>query len=241
MGIRPYKKLGWGLTGLEHNAMGHVTDPRINTDALLNRMSEESVGPLYLDYLRALRDAEPENSDAWFDVMMSVGMVEADLEQNGRVEWPLTHQSDAGRRDLLLIQPVGYRNWSRYGDIIDHAQEEVLYSGIEPRVDLMPHGIFPYEGLYMDSRTGRKLDSTAKRLFERLLEHVGDAPEKQEIRQRAALHLATTMGFETSEEARRYIAPVVPPDIMHVITWLNLFNGPDVHLGLRPMLYTYWT
>lgn len=238
MGVRPYKKLGWGLTGLEHDERGQLTDPRVNGDALYHRT--EDFVPRYLEYLRALRDAESPESDEWFELMMTVSMVEADFERSGPADWPVTRESEAGRRDLLLIQPVGFREWSRYGDRIDHAEEEMLHPGIEPRVVPMPYGIYPFEGIYMDDRTGRKLDGTAKRLFERLLRHETDDPNKEAIRQKTAAHLAGTMGFDSPEQAQQHIAPVVPSDVMHVISWLNLFNGPEVHLQLRPMLYVYW-
>lgn len=244
MGIRLWKKLGWGITGLEHDMQtGALTDPRINADALIQH--PESVGPHYLEYLKARLDAERrpgedvEQGEEWFDLAMTIAMVEAATEDGDDLPFPVTRESEAGRRDLLLIQPVGYSQWSRYADRIDHAEEGALHPDDPHRVVPMPHGIYPFEGLYMDSRDGRRLDTTAKRLIDKLAtKWDGDDGEKY---RKAADHLARVSGFEDSDQALEHMAPVVPPDIRYVISWLNLFNGPDVWLQLRPMLYVYWS
>jgi len=239
VGIRLHKKLGWALTGLERDEHGRLTDPRVSLDGASRYV--EDFAPLYLEYLEALRDAEPENSDAWFDLMMSIEIVKAAREQDGPLDWPVTCRSDAGFRDLLLIQPVGYLGWSRYGDHLDQQEEMMLHPGTEPRAVPMPYGIYPFEGLYMDSRTGRKLDSTAKRIVDRLLEAAEEDEGKREDRLKAADHLAKSMGFENAGHAKKHIAPIVPPDVRYVISWLNLLNGPDAWLQLRPVLYVYWS
>lgn len=247
MGTRLNKKLGWALTGLERDEYGRLTDPRVSIDAVSRRV--EDFAPLYQEYLEAMRDAERrggddmQQSNAWFDLMMSIEMLKAAREQNDVFDWPVTFRSDAGRPDLLLIQPVGYSGWSRYGDHIDQQEEAMLHPGVEPRVVPMPYGIYPFEGLYMDSRNGHQVDSTAKRTIDRLLDQKDEDEDedKKEVRLKAANHLARTLGFGDAGQARQYLAPVVPPDIRYVISWLNLFNGPDVWLQLRPVLYVYWS
>lgn len=240
MGTGLYKKLGWALTGLEcDEKTGKLTDPRINTAALASR--PEDIGPPYLAYLKALRDAAPENSDEWFDLMMTISMIEAARETEKISPWPITRDADSGRPDVLMIQPVGFSHWTRYGDQIDHAEENSLHADEWGRIVEMPYGIYPFEGLYMDSRNGRRLDSTAKRMIDRMLDEKDKDPEKSEVRQKVATRLARTLGFEDVEQARKYIAPVVPADVRHIASWLNLFNGPDVWLQLRPVLYAYWS
>jgi hypothetical protein len=240
MGIHLHKKLGWGLTGLEYDQQtGRLTDPRVNADALA--MPPDGVGPEYLQYVTALRDAEPENSDEWFDLSMTCAMVEAAQERSGHLPWPVSRETESGRKDLLLIQPIGFGQWSRYADPIDQAEENALYPDEYCRVVEMPYGIYPFEGVYMDSRDGRRVDATAKRMIDRLLASRDDNQMKNVTRLKAANHLAATLGFENAEDAQRYIAPLVPSDIRHVISWMNLLKGPDVWLQLRPMLYVYWS
>lgn len=239
MGIHLYKKMGWGLTGLNHDReTGAMTDPRVNRAVLDAHSNADQVGGNYLQYLEALRDAEPENSDPWFDLMMSVEMVKETKSREGRLDWPVTRCSESGRRDVLLIQPVGYPHWTRYGDQIDQAEENAAHGDEWGRLVEFRHGIYPFEGLYMDSRDGRRLDSTAKRTIDKLL--VRQETEEDQKFRGAADHLAKVLGFTDSAQAQKYIAPEVPSDIRHVASWLDLFTGPDVWLQLRPMLYVYW-
>lgn len=239
MGIHLYKKMGWGLTGLEYDQQtGALTDNRISIRSSSLTMPPDRIGPEYLAYLEALRAAEPESSGEWFELSMTIEMVKADSKKEGELPWPVTRETESGRRDLLLIQPPGFSHWTRYADQIDQAEENILHADEWGRVVEMPYGIYPFEGLYMDSRDGRRLDSTAKRLIDKLL--VRQETEEDQKFRGAADHLAKMLGFTDAGHAQEHIAPVVPPDIRYVASWLNLFNGPDVWLQLRPMLYVYW-
>lgn len=237
MGIRLSKKLGWGLTDLQCDELGRVADPRVNPAAL--DQGTRDVGPQYLEHLKALRDQEPENSDAWFDVMLTIGMTEEAVKSDGHLPWPVVRPFEGGLRNVLLVQPVGY-NWSRYDDPIDVAEENALHPDtLGGRIVPMEYGIYPFEGLYMDSRTGRRLDSTVKRLIDRLTTRWTE--ENADAFRSAAEHMAKVLGFKNTDEALEYIAPIVPPDIRYVDSWLGLFTGPEVLLQLRPMLYAYWS
>jgi len=241
MGIRLSKRLGWGFTDVQYRENGQIDDPRIAVSSSL-LMPPDEVGPEYLGYLEALRDAEPENSDAWFELMMSIEMVKETQKTEGRIPWPVVRPFEGGLPSVLLIQPVGFPGWSRYNDPIDVCEESTLHAGtLGGRVVPMPYGIFPFEGLYMDSRDGRRLDSTAKRLIDRLLDREDETEEVKPERRKAADHLARVLGFEGADQAQEHIAPVVPSDILNVVSWLNLLNGPDAWRQLRPMLYAYWS
>jgi hypothetical protein len=190
--------------------------------------------------LKGLREAEEEHSLAWIDLSMTIGMVESAEAADGALMWPVIRESETGLRDLLLIQPVGFNRWNRYGDQIDQTEENLLYPDEVARVIPSPYGIYPFEGLYMDSRDGRRLDSTAKRLIERMASTV-EKGEKGRRQRDAAEHLSRVLGFDNTDQALDHMVPVVPPDVRYVISWLNLFNEPDLWLQLRPMLYVYWS
>ncbi|MCP9209651.1 hypothetical protein [Streptomyces cucumeris] len=236
MGIRIHKKIGWGITGLEHDERGILTDSRVNADALLQSVDE--VGTEYLKYLESRRDEE-EDPDERFELMSIIGMVDAAQAQGESLWWPVTREDEAGRQDVLLVQPVGMPGWSRYDDPIDFAEEGALHGPIEPRVVPLERGIYPLEGAYMDSRDGRRLDPAAKRFLDRLMGLQGEDEGRQRYG-RTADRLAESMGFNDAHHARQHIAPAVPADIRHVCSWLNLFTDPDMWLQLRPMLYVYW-
>lgn len=239
MGTRIYKRLGYGLTDVQCSG-GQVADPRINTSSRLFA-SRENVTSDYLAYLTecVAREAAStgEPSDLWIDVSLEREFVSAALERKGELDSPVTWNAEAGWQEILLVQPVGYPEWTRFDDPIDHFEETELHKPVEPRIVPAPRGIYPFEGLYADSRDGRRLDSTAKRLIDRLLNAEGD--KKGDFR-RAADHLARTMGFADADEAQRFIAPLVPGDVRRLCEWGELFTSPDVWRELRPMLYVYW-
>lgn len=235
MGIRIYKQLGWGLTDLKENEQGYTDDPRINTEALEHR---EELGPEYLRHLIALRDAEEEEWDAWFDLSMPIAMIEACEAEDGRVPWPIVHSGEPYQGKVLLIQSPGLP-WSRYADPIDHGEEIALHPGMKSRIVPMLSGIYPFEGLYMDSRTGRPINSGLVTNLRNLSQQwISEGSEKHLD---VANRLAKVMGFEHIEEAAEHIAPRVPADILQICAWTNLFTGPDVWLQLRPMLYVHWS
>lgn len=237
MGTRIWKQLGWGLTDLKEDDRGYTDDPRINPDALGHR---EELGPEYLSHLVALREAEEEASDAWFDLSTTIAMIEATQERNSVLPWPIIHSGEPHQGNVLLVQPVGFPEWSRYGDPIDTIEENLRSDDWgTPRTTLMPYGIHPFEGLYMDSRTGRCLDSTAVSMIGKLSQRNPEEGNGKYLA--AANHLAKVIGFSGVEAAAEHIAPQVPGDIRQFCSWANLFTGPDVWLQLRPMLYVHWS
>lgn len=242
MGIRINKKLGYGLTDVQHDN-GRITDPRINVSSRL-LVPHEDVARDYLAHLAERRTTEGEKSGAaagepsneWIDVCMEYEAVSLSLEREGHLKPPVTWESEAGWQEMLLVQPLGFPGWSHHDDPIDYLEETELYEPVTPRVVPAPRGIHPFEGLYVDSRDGRRLDSTAKRLTDRLLGKRNDRPDFR----RAADHLAKTMGFADAAEAQQLIAPFIPDDVRRLCEWGELFTSPDVWLQLRPMLYVYW-
>src|SRR5690606_40274420 len=99
-------------------------------------------------------------------------------------------ESEAGLRDTTPIRPVGYSHGSRYGDAIDQNEENALHPDEYFRTVPLPYGIYPFEGLYMDSRDGRRLDSAAKRMIDRLIDAMDEDEPKNEMRLKAADRLA---------------------------------------------------
>lgn len=236
MSDRIYKQLGWGLTDLNEDERGYTDDPRINPDALLHR---PELGPEYLEYIRKLCEAAEETHDAWFDLTTIIAMIEADQEKGVTVPWPITHSGEPHQGRVVLIQPPGFSRWSQYNNPIDNAEESLRSTWGEPRTMLFQHGIFPFVDLYMDSRTGRDLDTKIAVAMKNCMDHPIDKDTKKRLER--ADRLAQFLGFENLEEANQHVAPRVPADIRYFCDWVNLFTGPDVWLQLRPMLYVHWS
>lgn len=235
VGIRIHKKIGWGLTDLKYDGEGRVIDPRVNSRVLDNPPDE--VGPECLMHLEGLRDALPEDSDEYFDITMEIGMVTEARRRGRRIWWPVTHEPEAGRPDVLLVQPIGLPDWSRYDDPIDYAEEVALREPRESRVVPIPRGIHPFDGLYMHARTGARLNAAGVNAFRAL-----SRSESPEEAKRAVLldKVAGKLGFADRADAERGIVPWVPGDVRRVCAWANLFADPNTWRQLRPLLYVYW-
>lgn len=236
MGNRIYKQLGWGLADLQEDERGYTDDSRINSEALLHRME---LGPEYLEHIKNLCEMEEEASGNWFDLKMISTMIEEDLKKDGMVRWPITHSGEPCQGKVLLIQPPGFNRWTQYNNAIDNAEESLRSDWGNPRTTLFQHGIFPFVDLYMDSRTGRHLDTKIVAAMKNCIDHPIDKDTKKRLSR--ADRLAQFLGFENLEEANQHVAPRVPPDIRYFCDWANLFTGPDIWLQLRPMLYVHWS
>lgn len=237
VGVRIHKVVGWALTDLEHDGMT-LTDPRINQSVAFQSPPDDFV-PLYMGYLKEVGEGQLPDSDEHFDVQGEIMMLEVLLEQGRPLYWPVVRDGEYGRPDVLVIRPPAMPEWERYGDPIDHLDESNRNPDGLIRVEPLPFGVYPYEGLYMDSRDGRHLDSTAKRTVDRLADRFGG--DNGEKFRRAADHLARSVGFEDADQALVHTAPRVPGDVLRFASWLGLFTGPDVWLQLRPVLYVYWS
>lgn len=237
MGTRIHKKLGWGLTDLKLNDEGQLDDPRINNQALEG--TYDGVGPGYLHYLETLREAEGTAYQEWSELWMVIQTASDVLNKSNQVTpWPLIHEPESGRPDVLLVQPIGFPKWSRHDDPIDYAEECALHEAMESRIVALPNGIHPFSHTLMDRRNGRLMDDGAYRLIRRMLDHPRiDTDSKVRA---AADHLAKASKFNSADHAIENLVPAVPADIRHVCSWTGIFTAPDVWLQLRPMLYTYW-
>lgn len=236
MGARIHKKIGWGLTGLAHDDQGRLTDPRVNAEALTDRPGE--VGPEYLMYLEGLRDAAPEGSDEAFDITLEIATVTKTRKHVRHTPWPLVHKPQVGRPDVLLVQPIGFPDWSRYDDPIDHAEEVATHEKpMEPRVVPIPHGIHPFDGRHMHARTGVRLNAAGVSTFRAL----GRSEALEEAGRVALLdQVAGDLGFVDRTDAERHIVPWVPGNVRRVCAWTGVFTDPDTWRDLRPLLYVYW-
>jgi hypothetical protein len=148
---------------------------------------------------------------------------------------------------VLLLKPLTFRDWHRSDSTIDYIEETYLCpSGQEPvsnRVTVLEHGIYPFNGLYMDKRTGEKLKHEAIWWIQacsstREAERKGEEPPLTEAHLDP---LAKAVGFANAADARENIAPVVPDEIRDLAEFGELFTSPDVANQLRPLLYVYWS
>lgn len=225
MGIRIHKVLGYGLTDVATED-GAVVDPRINTQSPLldwERKPTEDYRD-FVDRLAAGGDEDAQLEAALFTMAEPEGGGAGNL---------CTWNGEYGLPNVLVVRPVGFPGWSRTDDVIDYEEETLLHPGCEPRIGSLK-GIYPFNGLYMNARTGARCEATLARTWHRF-DRIDSAASAGIVGR-----LAERLGFHDAEDARRNLVPVVPGEVRRACEWGNLFTRPDVWRQLRPMLYVYW-
>lgn len=235
MGQRIHKVLGYGLTDVATGDYA-IVDPRINAESFLFGLGDARAE---LSYDQWLTGRYPDDFDAVLERRM-LGTTGAESAYR-----TVTWEAEYGLPNVLVVSPADEPRWHRYDDPIDY--EEVMIRGDEPySVTRTIGGIHPYEGIYMDARTGERITGIQAdriRVWRRLVnaplkEGVSEA-EKATVLDQVAQRLE--FDVRSHVEAERYIVPLVPDSIRRVCEWGELFTSPEVWRQLRPLVYTYHT
>ncbi|MFM9452533.1 hypothetical protein [Streptomyces europaeiscabiei] len=231
MGIRLNKVIGYGLTDVA-SLDGRIADPRINNGSpwIYGQDPEQS----YADWLKDRLTGDDTDD---LEIQLELAMLEARggaADAHRACAW---ERKDYRRGGALLVRPVGYTNWHRYGDVIDTEEEYARHGAMVSRTLTLPDGIFPFSGLWMDARTGEQLKEPHASIWQR----VARQPDGTRDRDRALDLMAKTLCFQDRAEAARSIVPFVPPEVRRICEWAQLFSSPEVCFQLRPLLYCYWS
>lgn len=228
VGLRIGKYIGWGLTDLKHEGMG-LTDPRINPASHL--LNDRPPDHDYLDLLLELSGKGDEDAELERMMLRELTYTETGLSD------PVTWDGEYGDPAVMVIRPAGFPHWSRYSDAIDTEEHFSVSDRTEPVWRHLPGGVFPFSGLWMDARTGQKLDTTAAGLFRRLLASKRVTHERNEVLKR----LAAALKFPDLAAAEAGVVPLVPGEIIRLARWGQLFTREDGWRDLRPVFYSYWS
>lgn len=231
MGIRVHKVIGYGLTDLEATDR-KITDTRIGSADLV-RQAMETDTRTYLEWLEALDPAEDDISrslDRW--------SLEDSLQkgENRDLYDSVAYDPEFGAPNVIVFIPPSMRDWRHYDDPIDWVEETYRTDGSAPQAARhreLPHGFYPYNGLYMDTRTGDRIKDNRVMHWIRAVNAGKDEDELD--------YAAREFGFSTHREAAAFVAPVVPEDVQLLVRFLKVFKDPDDWRSLRPILYTYWS
>lgn len=270
MGIRVHKVMGYGLTDLKVENL-RIVDERINPEGILGEdgdrwESEDWDRSKYLEYLEQLAFHPRERSDAnmklidqgekpvlWEWEFGEEANYEAGLLEDNPSWQPMdsvVHQVEYGMPNVLvLVPPCETKEWRRYDDPIDYVEETQVYQQ-DKRVVTFKRGLYPWDYLSMDSRSGRvfrgkehqKLMSF-KHLFEtiRIARDAEDQADIDEKFRQLLQGLAQELGFASTEECRRFVAPSVPNSVQYLCQFGRIFRDWNTVFQLRPMLYVYWS
>ena len=231
MGIRIHKYLGYGLTDVECEDAGEITDPRINTESWL--LNWEADTPSLEDYAAWLAE---HADDQWWErhylASREKGCRRRRSDSDGvDLQRLVEHHSEYGLKNVLIVLPFNMPDWRRWDDSLDYYEDQ--HNG-EPHVKLLDSGIYPWSAAYTDTRTGEDVKGHEIMMWVR-------AKNSNIERDRIDLDLfARESGFADHDEALKYCQPRVPDPIRNICRFGKLFHDDMTIHRLRPMIYTRW-
>jgi hypothetical protein len=147
------------------------------------------------------------------------------------------HDGEYGLPNVLCIIPsVMQKQWVRYDDAIDYVEENERWRADVDvnHVKVIQGGFHPWNGLYIDSRTGEWAgkDSLGAAFFR----STNDKTDQKTLN-----FLAKNCGFKSAAEAKKYMVPLVPQSVRCLCEYTKIFTAPKVVFQLKPILYVYWS
>lgn len=233
MGVRIRKVMGYGLDDVQHDEKGYnITDPRINLDSKLFNSWDLKVED-YIEWLDARKETDPETAFPNLDRVLVRDMPEKEFRMWDTFVW----QGEWGIPRVLVLTPLTMNDWRRHDDAIDYVEETYLREYDEQqvnRVHVLPHGIYPWNGSYMDRRTGERIKEPQATLWRRRYFTPNITDENRES-------IAKALGFVDFAEADATYGPIVPEEVRDLAEYGELFTDPDQWKQLKPLLYIYWS
>ena len=217
------KMTGYALTGLSVDNDGHLADPRVNAASPLLTGSATLT-----DFLAGL-----------------TGMDAAMHRDRGLAEdepcRAVVHDGLDGIPGVLIVRPVWLPSWHRVGDVMDRAGELGVPDAVAGRLEVLPAGLWPFSGQFMDADTGAELHGAINSWVHATYRSPAGVSLVDGLDERArdALAVATT-GFASYAEASARVVPSVPSAIRALLAWGELFTDPGTIAQMRPALYTWW-
>jgi hypothetical protein len=245
-----HKMVGYGLVDVGHDGSG-ITDPRINTSSPL--LSLDGTLDSYAEFLSTVAARRDPSAAAGELAWIREARAGSRKYQVDPVSACL-YNPDMGLPDVLCLRPVWATDWHRSDDTIDLVEESHFGPGAgdpQPRADVIPHGIWPFNGAYVDVRTGHRLSDNVMHWIR--ARSAGRQPGDEgmwdlarAIRWRADTAAEVTLFDETPVfdddlVAAAFIAPEVPVGVRLLAEWGQLFTEGATVWQLRPMRYIWWS
>lgn len=223
MGIRIHKVLGYGLPKCKYGK-----DPRVKNKDLF---SGEGIRDVMSTFLKFLKIKEVDAVDS-FNIKLTIGRL-SDLKKTydmyNCIHYNYYNLESKSPNGPMVISLPHNENHRRYDDDIDYC--ECIDQA--DSVKIIPHGIYPYSGTYIDSRTGQRLTITDLdvgywRVNEITSQNFEGCKDK-------------SWNFKTYKEFKKYTTPMIPPEIELFCECFDFFVDPLTVYQLKPMIYTYWS
>jgi hypothetical protein len=242
MGIRIHKIIGYGLDDLVTDEKGYyIQDPRVNPEGIIIRSLENNEFSLdaYLEHLES-------QNDTYLNIDRSFFKTVSDKDKWKYNPYYSFHwNGEYGIPNVICFCPITHSDWSRYDDIIDYVEATYIETPAQQnQYKILAHGIYPWDGIFMDARTGKTLPRQAVvvRRMMKTIEKLREENSDKDIEVPGlVMEGVREIGFSSYEEARDYMAPIIPESIIDLLKWGKAFTDESVVRQLRPMMYTYWS
>jgi hypothetical protein len=235
MGIRIHKVIGYGLTDIEADTeKWQITDPRFNQNGWLCGHDENKYSlDGFVEYIKTrLAQIDEEDFDH-FDLRMLLHT----LENVNRYDFYnyVIYDMEFGEPNVAVFIPPGAGDWQRYDDMIDYYDPvNSDENGIKNSLIPVDRPLWPYESwinikeMPPTRLTGRQWDAFI--LFRNI--------HRDKLKDLS--YIFEEIGVENEEELKTYIVPSIPPILVELIKYLEIFVDERHIYELRPMIYGYW-
>lgn len=250
MGTRIHKVIGYGLKDIK-GENNKVVDERLNPEGYFWKQENKWSRDDYISFLKTQsQDADKQKSSAAVLEMQEV-------PKDWNLYNSIIYQGEYGLPTVLCFVPASCSDWRRYDDIVDYVEEinnyKVLNNFKDPnRLEMLSHGIFPYDYRLMDARSGAEFLKENHDLGQnflgviKIINHARQGGELLEgftvegFEERAD-KFAEKLGFKDRHEGEKYIGPAVPLIVQFICRFSQIFRDEKTIFQLRPMLYVYWS
>jgi hypothetical protein len=235
MGIRIHKMIGYALTDVKVDQY-EIVDKRFNLD-VIKRLKGEAEPELNLKgYYKWVKKevsllTKPENySDG--------RTLELQITNNlkgkaGDIYHHIIHDAEYGHPNVFCIIPLESADWNRHDDFLDYMEETTKSrKSLEPYFKVFKNGIWPYNGIYMNKKTGERLTVKEEAAYNYLQRFKNVAFDKDKP--------IKELGDMTYRQVESLYKPMVPYSIRNFCEYLKIFKKPETVFSLKPIMYVYW-
>jgi len=247
MSMRINLMMGYGLTNLECDDDGVITDPRINPVGYLG-LKEVSID----DDVFTMSGFNKQVHKLLMQHVYGTRSIDVDdlffhhnyCKTKANVSDCIVHDAEMGLPGVLcLIPPVQYDNWYRYDSTIDYylsTANVFPMSNSESWVRSYDFNFYPYSS-YIDTHTGEYITYPRANIVQELYRRTADTGIWTGDNVVFSTDWKEILDCSTSVEARARYVRAIPGCLKAFIQYTKLFTSDDVIFQLKPILYSYWS
>ena len=231
MGIRVHKVMGYGLTNVVCKKE-KIVDPRFNPQGYLRSDSEQQEEKWTFEkFKKWLIDKKPQIPEHHiYEVNWMFQDIDKIIEKKRGFYEYLIHGTEYLMPRVFCVLPLCHPNWRRFDDDIDYVEVCIKNKGSANSVKKINRPIYPYIN-YWDNRTGKTIDF----LF------AAEAVRRMAKKEPFSDLLLKELKFDNEQECREHLRPMVPPQILYMLEYCEVFTDIKTFYQLEPIIYTYWS